>query len=34
MVADSQKITETVDNDFTKSLEELENEFRKILGVI
>lgn len=34
MIEDSRKITEAVDNDFTKSLEELENEFRKILGVI
>ena len=34
MVEDSQKITDAVDTDFTKSLDELENEFRKILGVI
>lgn len=33
-VANSQKITETIDNDFAKSLEEHEDEFRKILGVI
>lgn len=34
MVENSQKITEAVDKDFAKSLEELESEFRKILGVI
>ena len=34
MIEDSRKITEAVDNDITKSLEELENEFRKILGVV
>lgn len=34
MIEDSRKITEAVDSDFTKSLEELENEFRKILGVV
>lgn len=34
MIEDSRKITEAVDKDFTKSLEELENEFRKILGVV
>ncbi|MGL6127068.1 hypothetical protein [Chryseobacterium artocarpi] len=34
MVEDSQKITEAVDKDITKSLEDLENEFRRVLGVI
>lgn len=34
MVNDSLKITEAVDIDFEKSIEELESEFRKILGVI
>ena len=29
----SRKISETVEKDFAKLIEELENEFRKLLGV-